>query len=85
VCSVAGIGLIAGLIAVPAGVALERFVVPVTGHAAQTSVPGSLLDVYQPWELALLVLAGLVIAAAGALAPAGWAARIRTALALRAE
>jgi putative ABC transport system permease protein len=33
----------------------------------------------------LLALAGLVIAVAGALAPAGWAARARTALALRAE
>ena len=35
--------------------------------------------------LALLALSGLVIAAAGALAPAGWAARARTASALRAE
>jgi putative ABC transport system permease protein len=33
----------------------------------------------------LLALAGLVIAVAGALAPAGWAARTPTALALRAE
>jgi putative ABC transport system permease protein len=33
----------------------------------------------------LLVLAGLVIAVAGALGPAGWAARTRTAFALRAE
>ena len=32
-----------------------------------------------------LVLSGLVIAVAGALGPAGWAARTRTAFALRAE
>jgi putative ABC transport system permease protein len=54
-------------------------------HAAQTGVPPSVLDVYHPWELVLLALSGLVIAAAGALAPATWAARTRTASALRAE
>jgi len=85
VCSVAGLGLVAGLVAIPAGVALQRYVLPVMAHAAQTGVPASVLDVYVPWELVLLALSGLVIAAAGALAPAGWAARARTASALRAE
>jgi len=41
--------------------------------------------VYNPAELVLLALAGLVIAVASALAPASWAARTRTALALHAE
>jgi putative ABC transport system permease protein len=85
VCSVAGIGLVAGLVAIPAGIALQRYVLPVMAHAAQTGVPASVLNVYVPGELALLALSGLVIAAAGALAPAGWAARARTAAALRAE
>jgi putative ABC transport system permease protein len=85
VCSAAGIGLVAGLVAVPAGVALQRYVLPVMAHAAQTGVPASVLNVYVPVELVLLALSGLVIAAAGALAPAGWAARARTASALRAE
>ena len=85
VCSVAGIGLVAGLIAIPAGIALHHYVLPVMGHAAQTDVPASVLSVYQPWELVLLALSGLVIAVAGALGPAGWAARTRTAFALRAE
>jgi putative ABC transport system permease protein len=85
VCSVAGTGLVAGLVAIPAGVALQRYVLPVMAHAAQTGVPASVLDVYAPGQLALLALSGLVIAAAGALAPAGWAARARTAAALRAE
>jgi putative ABC transport system permease protein len=40
---------------------------------------------YHPWELVLLVLSGLFIAVAGALAQAGWAAKTRTAFALRAE
>jgi putative ABC transport system permease protein len=85
VCSVAGTGLVAGLIAIPAGIALHHYVLPVMGHAAQTALPASVLDAYQPWEVVLLALAGLVIAVAGALAPAGWAARTRTAFALRAE
>jgi putative ABC transport system permease protein len=85
VCSAAGVGLVAGLVAVPAGVALQRYVLPVMAHAAQSGVPASVLDVYVPGGLALLALSGLVIAAAGALAPAVWAARARTASALRAE
>ena len=85
VCSVAGIGLVAGLIAIPAGVVLHHVVLPVMGHAAQTAVPASVLNVYYPWELVLLALSGLAIAAAGALAPAGWAARTRPAFALHAE
>ena len=85
VCSVAGVGLVAGLIAIPAGIVVHNYVVPVMGHAAQTDVPPSVLSVYHPWELVLLALSGLVIAAAGALLPAGWAAKTRTAFALRAE
>jgi putative ABC transport system permease protein len=85
VCSVAGIGLVAGLIGIPAGIALQHYVLPIMGHAAQTDLPPSVLNVYHPAELILLALSGLVIAVAGALGPAGWAARTRTAFALRAE
>jgi putative ABC transport system permease protein len=85
VCSVAGIGLAAGLIGIPAGIAVHRLVLPAMAHAAQTDAPPSVLNVFQPWQLVLLALSGLVIAAAGALIPAGWAARTRTAFALRAE
>jgi putative ABC transport system permease protein len=85
VCSVAGIGLVAGLIGIPAGIALQHYVLPIMGHAAQTDLPPSVLNVYHPAELVLLALSGLVIAVAGALGPAGWAAKTRTAFALRAE
>jgi len=40
---------------------------------------------YTPGELALLALAGLAIALAGALGPAIWAAASRATTALRAE
>jgi putative ABC transport system permease protein len=85
VCSVTGIGIVAGVIAIPAGVALHRYLVPVMGHAAQSNVPGTLLSVYPSWELVVLALSGLLIAAAGAVGPASYVARIRTATALRAE
>ena len=85
VCWVAGIGLVAGAIAVPAGMALHRYLVPVMATAAGTPLPSSFVSVYHGWESAALVLAGVVIAVAGALAPAGWIARTRTASVLRAE
>ncbi len=85
VCSVGLVGLIAGIIAVPAGVYLHHGVLPTMAHAANSGIPPSLLSVYGPWEIVLLALAGLAIAIAGALGPATWAARTRTALALRTE
>ncbi|MFE9437685.1 FtsX-like permease family protein [Streptomyces sp. NPDC006602] len=83
--SVAGIGVLGGLVGVPAGFALHAYVLPVMGHAAGTDLPPSVLDVYDTPRLVLLGLAGLTIALLGALLPAGWAARTRTATALRTE
>jgi putative ABC transport system permease protein len=77
------IGLIAGLIGVPVGIAVHSYVVPIMGHVAGTTLPGVDLDVYHLRQLALLMLGGLAIAVAGALLPAGWAARASTATALR--
>jgi putative ABC transport system permease protein len=85
VCWVAGVGLIAGVVAVPVGIALQHFLVPVMGAAAGTAIPPVILNVYDWGDIAVLALAGAVIAAAGALAPAGWAARARTEAALRTE
>ena len=85
VCWVAGTGLVAGLIAVPAGIMLHHYVLPVMAAAANTGLPASFLRVYGGWQVAALALAGLVIAVAGALIPAGWAAATSTATALRTE
>jgi putative ABC transport system permease protein len=85
VCSVAAAGLVAGIVAVPAGVYLHESVIPVMAHAANSGYPSALISVYAPWEFIVLGLAGLLIAVGGALGPAGWAARTRTAFALRAE
>ncbi|WP_200305197.1 ABC transporter permease [Streptomyces adelaidensis] len=83
--SVAGIGLLAGLAAVPAGIALHRAVTPLMGDAIGMTLPATDLAVHDGPVLALLALGGLVIAVAGALLPAGWAARTGTATALRTE
>jgi putative ABC transport system permease protein len=83
--SVAVSGLVAGIVAVPVGVLLHHALVPVMAHAANSGYPSSLVSVFVAWELVLLALAGLVIAIAGALGPASWAASARTAFALRAE
>jgi putative ABC transport system permease protein len=85
VCWVAGVGLMAGLIAVPAGIALQHFLVPVMGNAADTAIPPVVLNVYGWGGIAVLALAGAVIAVAGALAPATWVAAARTEAALRTE
>jgi putative ABC transport system permease protein len=85
VCWVAGTGLAAGMIAVPAGIILHHYVLPVMAAAANTGLPASFLRVYGGWQVAVLALAGLAIAVAGALLPASWAAATRTAVALRAE
>ena len=39
-CWVAGVGLLAGVIAVPAGIALQRYLLPVVVAAAGTGLPG---------------------------------------------
>jgi putative ABC transport system permease protein len=83
--SVTVIGVTGGAVGVPLGVALQRIVVPAMAHSAGLRLPASVLDVYHALPLAALGAGGLVIAVLGALLPAGWAARTRTALALRTE
>ncbi|MFF1439783.1 FtsX-like permease family protein [Streptomyces sp. NPDC058295] len=85
VTSVACVGLPAGALAVPVGVALHHYVTPLMGDAVGMTLPPSHIAVYDAPGLALLALGGLVIAVAGALLPAGWAARTTTATALRTE
>ncbi|WP_344139312.1 ABC transporter permease [Luedemannella flava] len=85
ITSMVGLGLVGGVIAVPAGVALHHWIVPIMGEGAGTPLPDSVLAVYGVPQLLLLGCAGIVLAVLGALLPAGWAARTRVATALRAE
>jgi putative ABC transport system permease protein len=84
-CWVAGPAIVASVIAVPIADRLHSATITAMGNAAYTALPASFQDVYRPAEILLLALSGLAIAAAGALLPATWAARARTATALRAE
>jgi putative ABC transport system permease protein len=83
--STVAVGLVAGAIGVPAGIALHDYVIPVMGHAADTGIPRADIDVFGALEDALLVLGGVAIAVLAAMIPAGWAGRLRTATALRTE
>ncbi|MFE6160160.1 ABC transporter permease [Streptomyces sp. NPDC056486] len=83
--SVVVTGLVAGAVGVPLGVALHGWVMPAMGESVGLRFPDSVMAVYHPAELLPLALGGLLIATLGALLPAGWAARARTATALRTE
>jgi putative ABC transport system permease protein len=85
VCWIAGPAVIAAMIAAPAAVALNTATLHAMASTAHTGIPASFTQVFPPSRLALLSLAALAIAAAGALLPASWAARARPATALRAE
>ena len=83
--SVAFTGLIAGLIGVPIGTALEKATLTPMGNAVGMHLPPSVTNTYTLGLLLPLLAGGVVIALLGALLPAGWAARSRTATALRTE
>lgn len=85
VCWVIAPAVAAAVIAVPAAIILHSVTMQAIGHQAGTGIPAGILAIYRPDELFLLALSGLVIAAAGALLPASWAAASKTTTALRAE
>jgi putative ABC transport system permease protein len=84
-CWVVGPAIVAAVIAVPIALNLHSATITAMGNAAYTALPATIGDVYHPVEIVALAASGLVIAALGALLPASWAARARTATALRAE
>lgn len=83
--SVSLTGLIAGLIGVPLGVAVEKATLNPMGNAIGRHLPPSVSHTYTAGLLIPLLAGGIVIALLGALLPASWAARTRTATALRTE
>jgi putative ABC transport system permease protein len=83
--SLAGLGAVAGAVAIPVGTVLHREVLHAMARAAATGLPPEFVAVFGGPGLAVLATAGLALAVAGALVPAGWAARSRPAVGLRAE
>lgn len=84
-CQVAGPAVVAAAIAAPAAIALTTATMHAMAGTAHTGVPASFSQVLPPSRLALLSLAALVIAVAGALPPAIRAAHARPAATLCAE
>ncbi len=76
IASIAPIGVVAGILGVPLGLAFQRIVLGLMGQAASnTGVPESAFDVFPVVALVVLGLAGLAIGALGAWVPAHRAAR----------
>ncbi|WP_433424794.1 ABC transporter permease [Microtetraspora malaysiensis] len=82
VTSVAGLGLVGGLIGIPIGMVGHRVLVD---HAGVLAFPESMKDVWHAPQLAALLLSGIVIAVLGALIPARSAARLTIATVLHSE
>jgi putative ABC transport system permease protein len=85
IASIVVTGLAGGAVGAAVGVVLQRAVVTDMAGTAGFRLPASMIEVYAPAELVVFGLGGLAIAVLGALLPAGWAARTRTATALRTE
>jgi putative ABC transport system permease protein len=85
ITSVATVGLIAGAVGVPIGVLVHDSVIHLMGDAIDVRLAPAEIGVYAIPVLIGLAVTGLVVAVCGALLPAGWAAKTRTATALRTE
>ncbi|MFF4186634.1 FtsX-like permease family protein [Streptomyces sp. NPDC001691] len=85
VVSMAGLGLVGGILGLPLGVAAYQVVIPLTESSAHIALADWMLDVWHPGTMALLALAGVAIAALGAVIPARAAARQTIARVLHTE
>jgi putative ABC transport system permease protein len=85
VTSMGVLGVAGGVIGVPLGVAVHGVVGPAMLEAGQSDVFDFVIDVYQPYVLVLLALAGIGIAVLGAVIPARSAARTTIAEVLHNE
>lgn len=78
-------GLVGAAVGVPLGLTLHALVVPAMGDGAGLTLPDVVTDVYGLVMVVGLGVVGVLLAIGGSLLPAGWAARARTAAALRTE
>ncbi|GAA4950616.1 hypothetical protein GCM10025331_43670 [Actinoplanes utahensis] len=85
VTSMAALGVVGGLLGIPFGLAAHRLVIPMAADSAKITLPDSVMAVWNPVTLALMVLCGVLIAVLGALLPARSAARLTIARVLHNE
>jgi putative ABC transport system permease protein len=79
------LGLLGGIVGLPLGYGLHALVVPMMERAQGLDMAPSMIHVYSAPLLASMFLAGVGIAALGALVPARSAARSSIAEVLRSE
>jgi len=79
------LALVGGLVAVPAGVALYRMLFDQLSSLGGNITPTSFYDVFAPWELIAIPLAGIIVAVVAAGIPGRWAARTNVVEVLHAE
>jgi len=73
--SAAPLAILGGVIAVPAGIGLDREFVTILGTVARgNDIPAAVYQVFGVWELLAIPLACVAIAVAAALIPGRWAA-----------
>ncbi|GAA2879731.1 hypothetical protein Acy02nite_26300 [Actinoplanes cyaneus] len=85
VTSMGALGLLGGLLGLPLGILTHRVVIPMVSDAAHTRLPESVIAVWTPAVVVLLILSGVAIAVLGALLPARSAARLTIAQVLHNE
>jgi putative ABC transport system permease protein len=84
--SAAPLALIAGAIAMPAGIGLDRLLFVILGSAAGgNDIPPAVYNVLPVWELLAVPVASIAVAVGAALIPGRWAARTNVVTVLRAE
>jgi len=79
------IGIVGGVIGVPAGLLVYEEVVGLIGNLLGNVLRENIGDVYSPAVLPPLAAAGVLVAAVAALLPARWAASSSVVDVLRAE
>jgi len=82
---IAVIGAVAGLAGLPAGIALHHVILQRMAAIAGSDVPPLFFAVFTPGLMAAAILAGVLVALAGAVLPAIWAAATPVASVLRSE
>jgi putative ABC transport system permease protein len=83
--SAALLALVAGVIAMPLGLFLHHVLNDVVSTSTGNDTPPSVYGVFNPLELVLIPLLGVVVAVAAALIPGRWAARTNVVEVLHAE
>ncbi len=79
------LALVGGLLAMPVGLVLHRVLNDVISSSAGNETPPGAYDVFNPLELAVIPLLGVLVAMLAALVPGRWAARTSVVEVLHSE